>query len=293
MRKVIALIGMLWIMGIVVLGGSSLHLEENGQKIPVEAAAASMEGGTVRVALEGGDYCSFTKAVYETYDSGREIVVYPGTYDIRKEYEELFDITELNDQTELGHLFQYGVRIRERTVRFMPGARLYCVWDFPTDYSARFSPVYMAENAKIYGMDLYAEGMEYAVHDDVWRTDIPYVNEYHYCRIVGRRLFGGNCIGGGVTRNTRIVIDNCYIDNGVEDSVTVRYHNTDYENGQGDIWISNSWFNGKLALSYYGISSHLNVYVNGCEAERIETMRETVDSVVENIDLYEWNNETR
>ena len=40
MRKAIALIGLLWIVVIVVLGGSSLNLEEKGQKIPVEAAAA-------------------------------------------------------------------------------------------------------------------------------------------------------------------------------------------------------------------------------------------------------------
>lgn len=254
---------------------------------------SAARGETITVKPEGGDYSSFTQAVYETYDSGVDIVVYPGEYDIRQEYKEYFGVgDDICDETELGNLFQYGVRIKNRAVLFMPGALVRCVWYFPTDYSARFCPIFMAENARLYGLDIYAEGTEYAIHDDVWRTDEPYINEYHNCRIVGRYLYGANCIGGGVTKNSRIIIDNCFIDNGVDDSVTVRYHNTDYEGGQGDIWISNTWFNGKLALSYYGESSHLNVYVNGCEARKIETMHETIDSITENIDLYQWNNTT-
>lgn len=92
-------------------------------------------------------------------------------------------------------------------------------------------------------------------------------------------------------RNTWISIDNCYFDNGVPDSITVRYHNIDLPNAKGDIWISNSYFNGYLAMCYYGGSAHLDVYVNGCKAERIETRKATPESLVRNIDLYKWNNE--
>ncbi len=254
---------------------------------------ASAGGESITVKPDGGDYSSFTQAVYETYDSGRDIVVYPGEYDIRQEYVDYFKMEEINDQTDLGHMFQFGVRLFNRKVTFLPGAKLKCIWYFPTDYSARFCPIYMTTNAVIDGLDLYAEGMEYAIHDDVWRFDEPYVNEYRHCRIVGRNLFGANCIGGGVTKNSRIIIDNCWFDNGVDESVTVRYHNTDMEDAEGDIWISNSYFNGYLAMCYYGESAHLNVYINGCEAAKVETIQETEDSVIANIDLYKWNNDEK
>lgn len=256
----------------------------------VPAVAGALGAVTVGQNM---DYVSFTQAVYETYDSGRDIIVYPGLYDIREEYEEFFGIAEINDSIELGHDFQYGVRLKERNVTFLPGAKLTCTWILPTDYSARFSPLYVTTNVTISGLDLYAEGTEYAIHDDVWRCDTPYINRYENCKVIGRRLYGANCLGGGVTKNTRIIIENCYFDNGADDSVTVRYHNTDYPDAEGEIWVSSSWFNGVFAATYYGETSHLDVFVNNCEARDFITKKETEDVEVENIDLFEWNNTRR
>ncbi len=236
-------------------------------------------------------YESFTQAIYETVDDKTDVVVYPGVYDIKKEYQDYFKIKDLCPDKDLGHMFQYGIYLHDRKVTFLPGAKLVCVWQLPYDYSIRFSPLYTAQNTILEGLDLYAEGTMYGIHDDVWRYDEPYVNEFRYCRIIGRYLFGGNCLGGGVTKNTRVIIDNCYFDNGASGSATVRYHNTDYENAEGDIWISDSYFNAYFAACYYGTTSHLNVYVNGSRAEKIETRKETEDSIVQNIDLYKWNNE--
>lgn len=253
--------------------------------------AISTASAEITVGPQNADYDSFTQAVYETVDSGEDIVVFPGEYDIQQEYLDYFGIDTLNDQTELGNGFQYGVRLHDRNVKFLPGTRIRCVWYFPTDYTARFCPIYVGNNVILEGLDLYAEGTEYAIHDDIWQCDEPYVNEYHHCRVIGKNLFGANCIGGGVAQNSRIIIDNCYFDNNAPGSVTARYHNTAYENAEGDIWISDTYFNGYFAASYYGTSSHLNVYVNGCKAQKIETRQETADSVIENIDLFSWNNE--
>lgn len=235
----------------------------------------------------GKDFTSFTRAVYETYDSGRDIIVYPGTYDIRKEYESLFRISTINDNMYLGHEFQFGVRLYNRKITFLPGAKLTCTWDLPKDYSARFSPLYVTTNVTLEGLDLYAEGTEYAIHDDVWRTDIPYINRYENCRVIGRLLFGANCLGGGVAKNARIIIDNCYFDNGVEDSVTVRYHNTDYEYGQSDIWVSNTYFNGIFAATRFGTTSQLNVYVSNCHAKDI-IVKDEIDNPYDNVHLISW-----
>ena len=230
----------------------------------------------------GKDYESFTQAVYETMDSGQTITVYPGEYDIRKEYADLFG-------EDVPEKFQRGIFLHDRCVVFLPGSKLKCVWS----RSDNFSVIYSGGNVCLEGMDLYAEGMLYAVHDDLWHWQEPYVNEYRHCRIVGRLLTNANCIGGGVAQNARIIIENCYFDNGVDDSMTVRYHNVDLPNAKGDIWISNSWFNGYLALCYYGGSAHLDVYVNGCRAEKIETRKETPDAEFQNIDLYQWGNDQK
>ena len=149
----------------------------------------------------------------------------------------------------------------------------------------------MTTNVTLEGLDLYAEGTEYAIHDDVWRHDEPYVNEYRHCKVVGRRLFGANCIGGGVAKNARIIIDNCFFDNGVPCSATVRYHNTDYENARSEIWVSNSFFNAKFAGTYYGTSARLDIYVNNSKAEGFVVIPETPDSEIENVYLYVWNNQ--
>lgn len=228
---------------------------------------------------KGKQYESFTQAAYETVDSGKTIIVYPGEYDIRAEYENLFG-------DNVPERFAHGIFLHDRAVLFMPGSRLKCIWD-RTD---NFSPLYSGGNVLLEGMNLYAEGTLYAIHDDLWHWTEPYENEYRHCRIVGRLLKNANCIGGGVAQNARIIIDNCYFDNGVDGSVTVRYHNVDLPDACGDIWISDSWFNGYLAMCYYGGSSHLDVYVNGCKANRIETRTE-VPGMMHNIDLYKWNNE--
>ena len=238
-------------------------------------AAAEITVGT------GKDYSSFTEAVYATVDSGENITVYPGEYDIRAEFEALFG-------EAVPERFKHGIFLHDREVLFLPGSRLVCVWDRDDN----FSPLYSGGNVTLDGMDLYAQGTLYAVHDDLWHWEAPYVNVYRRCRIIGRLLKNANIIGGGVARNARIVIENCWFDNGVEGSITVRYHNTDVPEAVGDIWISNTYFNGYLAMCYFGTAAHLTVYVNGCRAEAVIRRKETPYSWMQNIDLYQWNNET-
>ena len=244
----------------------------------------------ITVGPSGQNYTSFTQAVYEHVDDGRPIIVYPGTYDIKKEYECLFGdkVKNMNDQTDL-NMFQYGIQIKNRIVYFMPGAKLTCKWYFPTNFTARFCPIYMVTNATVYGMDLYAEGTMYAIHDDIWNIDEVYTNEYYFCKVVGRKLFNANCIGGGVGKNARHIISNCYFDNGVPGSVTVRYHNNTFPDSTGDIYVSNSYFNGILAFNHWGPATNvLNVYVNNCKAEDITTGYEGSDFHYSNINLHVW-----
>ena len=246
---------------------------------------SSMASGEITVG-PGKDYESFTQAVYETYDSGEDIVVYPGEYDIRQEYFDLFGLEDLSRKPDLGHRFEYGIQLHSRRVLFLPGSYLTCIW-YGQDH---FAPIFMMYDVELNGLNLYAEGTLYAIHDDVWYYPEPFINQYRYCRVVGRHLWNANCIGGGVSQNARIIIDNCYFDNGVAESLTVRYHNTNLPDARSDIWISNSYFNGYLGLCYYGDSAHMDVYVNGCAMQKLETRFESPEYNQENIDLYAWNN---
>lgn len=250
----------------------------------------------VRVAKDNigdpGAYSSFTQAIYETVDSGEDVIVFPGEYDIRAEYEELFGAEAIEDlpyDKDIGNDFQLGVILKDRRVIFQPGAKLVCVWYQPADEEHKFCPLYVYKNVYLYGLDLYAEGMTYAVHDDVWMMEEPYINEYHYCKIVGRRLTNANCIGGGCGKYSRHVLDHCFFDNGVADSLTVRYHNNTFPDSHGDIWITNCIFNGRLGICYMGDDTNqVDVYVSGCVVQ-IE-VRHEVPEAAENMDLYSWNN---
>lgn len=242
--------------------------------------------------VTGEAYTSFTQAIYDTVDSGETVVVFPGEYDIRAEYEALFGKEAVQDLwygRDIGNNFQLGIILKNRQVTFMPGAKLVCIWDQPADEEYKFCPLYVFANVKLYGLDLYAEGMTYAVHDDVWMYDEPYVNEYHYCKIVARRLANANCIGGGCGKYSRHVLDHCYFDNGVADSLTVRYHNNTFPDSTGDIWITGCIFNGKFGVCYMGDeTNHVNVYVTDCVVQ-IELKKE-VPEAAKNMSLYAWNN---
>ena len=240
----------------------------------------------------GNGYASFTQAVYETVDSGETIVVFPGTYDIRKEYEELFGLEAVEEMLfdrDIGNDFQLGIILKNRKIIFMRGAKLTCVWDQPADEIHKFCPLYVFANVSLYGLDLYAEGMTYAIHDDVWMYDEPYINEYHYCKVVARRLTNGNVIGGGCGKYSRHILDHCYFDNGVEGSLTARYHNNTFPDSEGEIWITGCYFNSKLGICYMGDETNkIDVYVTDCVVE-IELKHE-VPEAAENMYLYEWNN---
>ena len=160
-----------------------------------------------------GDYTSFTEAIYRTKDSGIDVIVKAGTYDIVAEYEELFGksvIDTLADSTDLSS-FQYGVYITNRKVTFESGSHLVCDWTGHTvDDTHRFSALAIGMNTEIIGLDLDCTATFYVIHDDYGNQTAEYTNVYRNCRVVGHNLTNSNCIGGGVKKWSRHIIDNCY-----------------------------------------------------------------------------------
>lgn len=248
-------------------------------------------------ASGNGDYTSFTQAVYETVDSGIDILVKAGTYDIVSEYVALFGQEAVDNMADsdssIFNGFQYGVRLRNRKVTFTSGARLVCDWTGHTvDGTHRFSALGVDYNVEIIGLDLDATATFYAIHDDYGLWYDPYTVKYENCRIIGHSLANSNCIGGGCQMYSRHIINNCYFNNNAS-LTTVRYHNTIGDGSVPEVFVSNSFFNDNLSFRWYGSqTSKMKAYVNNCQAHAIVKQAESSSYDVDNVELYTWNNQT-
>lgn len=244
----------------------------------------------------GGDYTSFTEAIYETVDSGIDVYVKPGTYDIVAEYVALFGQSAVDSMADADSAifngFQYGVRLRNRKVEFAPGSHLVCDWTGHTvNGTHRFSALGVDYDVEIIGLDLDVTATFYCIHDD-YGIATPYTVKYENCRVVGHNITNANCIGGGCKKYSRHIINNCYFDNNLTGSATVRYHNTNAEGAEPEIYVSNCYFNNWFTPRWYGPqTSKMRVYVNNCHARAIYKMAESSSYDVDNVELYKWNNE--
>lgn len=262
----------------------------------VDGAIAALNPAPIIVAPSGGDYSSFTQAVYEhRSDTYAEFVVKPGTYDIVAEYVALFGqetVDTLADATDLSG-FQYGIRVNNKKITFESGSHLVCDWTGHTVNSThRFCAFSVGRNSELIGMDLDCTATFYAIHDDYGLTDRYYENIYRNCRVIGHGITNQNLIGGGCKPYSKHVIDNCYFDNGTSEGACVRYHNTNLANAEPVIWVSNSYFAQALTFRYYGSqTTKMRAYVNNCRASYINKGAEG-SATVDNVELYAWNNET-
>jgi len=246
-------------------------------------------------ASGAGDYTSFTQAIYDTVDSGIDVFVKPGTYDIVAEYVALFGQSAVDSMADsdsaIFNGFQYGVRLRKRKVEFAPGAHLVCDWTGHTvDGTHRFSALGVDYNVEIIGLDLDVTATFYCIHDD-YGIATPYTVKYENCRVVGHNLYNANCIGGGCKKYSRHILNNCYFDNNLTGSATVRYHNTNAEGAEPEIYVNNCYFNNWFTPRWYGAqTSKMRVFVNNCEARSIHKMQESSSFNTDNVELYKWCN---
>lgn len=247
-------------------------------------------------ASGAGDYTSFTQAIYDNVDSGIDVLVKPGTYDIVAEYVALFGQSAVDSMADsdsaIFNGFQYGVRLRKRKVEFAPGAHLVCDWTGHTvDGTHRFSALGVDYDVEIIGLDLDVTATFYCIHDD-YGISTPYTVKYENCRVIGHNIVNVNCIGGGCKKYSRHILENCYFDNNTNSSTAVRYHNTNADGAEPEIYVSNCYFGTYFRANYYGSQeTKMSVYVNNCHAKRIYKGAESSSYTVDNVELYKWNNE--
>ena len=137
----------------------------------------------------------------------------------------------------------------------------------------------------------YAVNPYYIIHDD-FGTDVPFTNVIKNCVLISPEPAQGNVIGGGCKKLSVKIVDNCYLDNGNEKPVAMRYHNSSSNGAQPTVIIKNTRANSKIRLNYYGTqTSKMTALVNNCKATAIEKTAES-GATVDNVDLYEWCNDT-
>lgn len=277
------------------------YIQYGVYKLPelrVEASQVNNEKKIVVDATGNGDYTSFTQAIYDTVDSGVNVIVKPGIYDIVSEYIALFGQSAVDSMADsdsaIFNGFQYGVRLRNRNVEFTAGAHLVCDWTGHTvNGTHRFSALGVDYNVEITGLDLDATGTFYAIHDDYGISGTPYTVKYENCRVVGHNLYNANCIGGGCKKYSKHILNNCYFNNNLTGTTnaTVRYHNTNNEGAEPEIYVSNCYFSNVFSARWFGNqTSKMKVYVNNCEAVSINKMAESSSYNVDNVELYKWCN---
>ena len=274
-----------------------VYIPNKNKLIPkVEEIAKIVGQNTIIVdTLGSGDYTSFTEAIYDTVDDEIDVYVKPGTYNIVSEYIALFGQSAVDSMADADSSvfngFQYGVRLRKRKVEFAPGAHLVCDWTGHTvNGTHRFSALGVDYNVEIVGLDLDVIGTFYCIHDD-YGIEAPYTVKYENCRIIGHNIYNANCIGGGCKKYSRHILKNCYFDNNLTGSATVRYHNTNGDGAEPEIYVSNCYFNNWFTPRWYGTqTSKMKVYVNNCEARSIHKLAESSSFNVDNVELYKWCN---
>ena len=262
--------------------------------ITLNAVPDSEAGSSVTVSKSGdGEYTSLTRALYET---GEDVVVKAGTYDLVEEYRAYFGsgiFDTMSDRTEGMNLFQYGLIINNRTVRFLKGAVVVCdlagtKYGALVDGNHRFSPFNLGSNAVLDGLTCHATGTWYLIHDDFGDESAYYTNIIKNCTLTMTRPGNRNVIGGGTRPHSTSIISGCCLDNGLsKQSETVRYHNCDYPGAAPSVLIENCRVNGFIGARYYGAQKNpkMTFTVTGCTTgsgikKTAESPKYSVDNVV-------------
>jgi hypothetical protein len=275
-----------------------VYVPDNSKLIvKVDEIANAIDLDAIIVDASGsGDYTSFTQAVKDSVDSGKKIYVMPGTYNIVSEYVAIWGQSAVDSMADADSSvfngFQYGVILRNRVVEFAPGAHLVCDWTGHTvDGTHRFSALRVDYDVEIIGLDLDVTATFYCIHDD-YGLEVPYTVTYDNCRVVGHSIINANCIGGGCKKYSRHILKNSYFDNNLTGSATVRYHNTNAEGAEPEIYVSNCYFNNWFTPRWYGSqTTKMRVYVNNCKARSIHKLQESISYTTDNVELYKWCNE--
>lgn len=254
-----------------------------------------------------GDFGKIRDAVnYANKHKGTTIIIKEGSYDLVSEFGQSY-LDGLSDSNP-----DYGIDLgNEVKIICSPRANIYFDYDGTNEWVVRyFSPFNTLNSSyEVVGMHIIAHNCRYIVHDDprwpdktnfshnVWREcyfeifPSPQVESW-----VNHQI-----IGGGFGTNTLIEFDACIFNahySGVERYSSLSYHNdvSGWSGSRSFLAIKNCYFaNGnRVIIQGYGNSTEKSqVIIAGNSFEDVTTDILYMSSDADNIDVYQYNNQSR
>ena len=233
-----------------------------------------------------------------------DIYVHGGTYDIIQEfgdsYFENFSSTSVRNGILVGGQIRTGSAVHDSTrVFFANNAKVVCKY---TGNNASvyqyFSPFFIdGERVEIYGLNLESADTRYAIHDDCGFSGCLH-RTYKNCSIKHSIVNGlqgyHQCIGGGLSATTEIVIEGCIFEISTSHDDCISYHNGSAATARSQLFVSGNYFNKSARFSYYGTSTEMTEVIfcgNSVASEPIVSPESGATTI--NVSLRSFCNEVR
>lgn len=230
------------------------------------------------------------------------VKIHPGVYNLATEF-----ATEISAESgSIGLVVGKGMELF-----FDSGAYVKALFPSSNAYISTYFQPFSGKNFIVHNLNIEASNCRYCFHDEQASDPEPYHNIFDNCIMEmtaeaasGAVMICPQCIGGGLGEHGIIeIIGGIYKSNGDADGsgekVTISYHNGSSANCDNRIFIKDVYlggtFPGRFRFGYYGTSTKKTIVeISGCSmGASIIKRAETQSSVVDNIDITEWNNEIR
>ena len=253
-----------------------------------------------KVLKSGGDFSKLTDALtFAKTNSNITVFVGAGEWDIIDELGDDF-FSSYDSNSPKGCFVGNGLHLI-----FSPKAVVTCHYQGDNSLvRSLFSPFNPGfGDFTIEGMSISASNVRYCVHDDRSGDTANTYHKYINCSMTldNRNNSDWNatqCIGGGLALSSNIEIVGCLFESLLSKANTelVSWHNSATANAKSTIVIKDCYFknDGTIRISWYGESVLMSrVMICGNSLGAALRFVPQTDSTVENIELYQWNNEVR
>ena len=195
--------------------------------------------------------------------------------------------------------------VLENDVSVIGTARTKIVFDYQggnEKIHERFSPFLLGVNNyggfTLENLDVKSINCRCTVHDEAGGKEYPNYNHYVNCTFYhdsSNTSWGAHqSIGGGLGRQSTIVIENCHITT-IGGDTPVSYHNCRYADAKSLVVVKDSWISGATLISNLGLSDEKSrMIVCGCSLGKAPNVMNNVSAENhENVELVEWGNTIR
>lgn len=281
----------------IILDESNNYIFDHEISLIKESLSNANIKPTYVVDINGsGDYSSLLVALKSTPDNSH-IVVMPGEYDMKAEYESYYGSNyfvnysgyDLSDIYSRGYFIGYG-----RELDCQAGAVIKFRYEGENEHvGSHFSVLNTGMNATVRGCYIYYKGTKYAIHDD-YALNESGCNTFENIIIEGvpSSVAGIHWGGGCGKKNTYYIRNVVFLDDELPSGYgDIYYHNSEYANAVNRIVVNNCFGDRSLFFIWMGQSEKIShVIVSGCEFDSISIRAINNEAPYENMKLHKYNN---